>query len=217
MNHLKTPILADTWVKATWDEYLLAIDELNELNQEKARCFYYNGHYRIEMTPLGTDHAKDHHIVFFAVSLYAVLKQIPFNGFDACSFRKIGVREIQPDASYYIGEKANIIPHGTLIVDLNRYPAPDLVIEISKSSLSDDLGRKRLLYEELGVSEYWVVDVENAQIIAFKMIDGGSQRINCSQILPRLEIALLNEALRRTSQSNHSQVGQWLMERFVTN
>lgn len=209
MNQLKISVKTDTWVKATWDEYLLAIDELN---QEKARCFYYNGHYRIEMTPLGTEHARDHHIVFFAVSLYAVLKQIPFNGLDACSFRKTGIKEVQPDASYYIGEKANIIPHGTSIVALNRYPAPDLVIEISKSTLSDDLGKKRLLYEELGVAEYWVVDVEKAQIIAFKMIDGGSQGINHSQILPGLEIALLNEALRRTRQNNHGQVGQWLME-----
>jgi Uma2 family endonuclease len=211
MSQLKTSILTDTWVKATWDEYLQAIDELDS---EKAKGYYYDGCYRIEMTPLGTEHAKDHHIVFLAVSLYAILRRIPLNGFDACSYRKTGVREVQPDISYYIGEKANVIPHGTSIIDLDRYPAPDLVIEISKSTLPDDLGKKRLLYEDLGVAEYWVVDVVNAQVIAFKMIEGGSQRIDRSQILPGLDISLLNEALRRTRESNHSQVGQWLMEQF---
>lgn len=70
------------------------------------------------------------------------------------------------------------------------------------------------MYEELGVSEYWVVDVGNAKMITFRIIKGGSQRIYCSQILPGLEIALLNEALRRSRESNQSQVGQWLMEQF---
>jgi Uma2 family endonuclease len=114
----------------------------------------------------------------------------------------------------FVREKANAIPHGTSIIDLDQYPAPDLVIEISKSTLVDDLGRKRLIYKKLRVAEYWVIDVENAQAIAFKIIDGGSQRINCSQILLGLEIAILNEALRRNRQSDHSQVGQWLMQQF---
>ena len=46
----------------------------------------------------------------------------------------------------------------TNIVNLDRYPAPDLVVEIAKTTLLDDLGTKRSLYEELGVAEYWVVD-----------------------------------------------------------
>jgi Uma2 family endonuclease len=211
MNQLKILILADTWVKATWDEYLLAIDELDETH---TKGYYYNGYYRIEMTPLGFDHSCDYSIINVAVNLYAILKAIALTSLDACSYRKTGIREVQPDISYYIGEKASIIPQGTSIINLDQHPTPDLVIEISKSTLSDDLGKKRLLYEELGVSEYWVVDVEKAQVIAFKMIDGGSQRINCSQILPGLEIALLNEALRRSRESNHSQVGQWLMQQF---
>ncbi|MCC5649018.1 Uma2 family endonuclease [Nostoc sp. XA013] len=51
--------------------------------------------------------------------------------------------------------------------------APDLVIEIAKTSLLDDLGTKRCLatsrfastlYEELGIAEYWVVDVQNQDL-----------------------------------------------------
>jgi Uma2 family endonuclease len=53
-------------------------------------------------------------------------------------------------------------------------PALDRVIKIAAAALNDDLGRKRLLCERLGVQEYWVVHVGEA--IAFKVFDGGSQK-----------------------------------------
>jgi Uma2 family endonuclease len=150
----------------------------------------------------------------YAVNLYVTLRRIDAIALDACSYRKIGVREAQPDASYYIGEKTGIIPAGTSMINLDQYPAPDLAIEVSNTTLADDLGNKRLLYEDLGVAEYWVVDVQKSQVIAFKVGNRGSQRIDTSEVLPALEISLLNEALNRSRQSNHSLIGQWLMEQF---
>jgi Uma2 family endonuclease len=155
------------------------------------------------MTPIGFEHARDHHVVFLGVSLYAILKEIPFQGLPTCSYRKRGIREVQPDISYYLGEKANLIPNGTSIIDLNQYPPPDLVIEISKSTLNDDLGNKRLLYEELGVSEYWSVKVEYPQIFAFEI-----------KVLPNLKIAVLESALQQARTGDQSQVGRWLISQF---
>jgi Uma2 family endonuclease len=94
------------------------------------------------------------------------------------------------------------------------YPAPDLVIEIAKTSLLDDLGTKRSLYEDLNVSEYWVVDVQNAQIIAYSIAEQGSKRIQVSQVLPGLAMSILEEALRRSREMNQSQVGSWLIRQF---
>jgi Uma2 family endonuclease len=71
-----------------------------------------------------------------------------------------------------------------------------------------------LLYEDLGLDEYWVVDVQNAQINDFVITDGGSHRITASKVLPGLTISLLNEALRRSRQSNHGQVSAWLLAEF---
>lgn len=74
------------------------------------------------------------------------------------------------------------------------------------------MGKKRLLYEELGVAEYWVVDVDQAQIIAFNILENlGSQRITKSQVLPGLDIALLEEALQRSREQDNTQVSTWFM------
>ncbi len=67
--------------------------------------------------------------------------------------------------------------------------------------------------EELGVSEYRVVDVQKAQVIAFKIIaNRGSERLTESQVLPGLKVALLEEGLRRSRQTDNTEVGNWFLE-----
>lgn len=211
MNKLQTKIPSDTWVAATWDEYIQTIEDSA---YEKAKCYYHNGQLRIEMTPLGHDHASDNTIISFAVNLFGSIKGIPLKGLTGCSYRKTGVREGQPDVSYYIGENAQVIPWGTSIVNLDEYPPPDLVIEVANTSLADDKGEKRLLYEDLQVKEYWILDVQNVRIIAFAIAEGGSRRISVSQVLPGLAMSVLEEALRRTRTMDQSQVGAWLLAQF---
>ncbi len=208
---MPTQLLTNTWITATWDEYMQIIE--NSAPQ-KVKGYYHNGQMRIEMPPIGNDHASDHSIIIFAVNLFATIQGIKFNSKDNCTYRKIGFREVQPDVSYYSGKKANAIPYGTSIVNLDIYPVPDLVIEVASSSLADDKGEKRLMYEDLGVDEYWVLDVQNVQVIPFMIENGGSRRIRESQVLPGLQISLLNEALRKTRQMDHSQVCAWLLSQF---
>lgn len=211
MSELKIKLPTDTWVAATWDKY---IQEIENPAYEKAKCYYHNGRMRIEMPPVGNDHASDHTIIIFAVNLFATIKGIAINGKDNCTYRKTGFDDAQPDVSYYIGENVDVIPYGTSIIKLDIYPPPALVIEVANTSLADDKGEKRLFYEDLGVKEYWIIDVQNVQVIAFAIENQGSRRITESQLLPGLAISLLNEALRRTRQMNQSQVGAWLLTQF---
>jgi Uma2 family endonuclease len=154
-------------------------------------------------------------IALFTINLFCIIKGISVNGFNNCSYRKTKVRECQPDLSYYIGERAKLAPHGTSIASLDVTPPPDLVIEVADSTLADDIGEKRLLYEELKVAEYWVVDVQKSEIIAFAIIaDNGSRRIARSEVLPGLTISVLEEALRRSRTQDQSQVGAWLLTQF---
>jgi Uma2 family endonuclease len=211
MSTLQTKFLTDTWITATWDEYIQATENFD---YQKAKFYYHNGKVRIEMSPLGQDHASDHSIINYAINLYAVLKGIDLNGKDNCTYRKTGYQDAQPDLSYYIGETVDVIPYGTSIINLDNYPPPPLVIEVANTSLADDKGEKRLLYEDLEVKEYWIVDVQNVKIIAFAIENAGSRRIRESHVLPELEISLLEEALRRTRQTNHSKVGAWLLAKW---
>lgn len=211
MSDVKTALPTDTWVKATWEEYLWQVEQPD---YEKAKGYYLDGWMRAEMLPVGFDHSRDHGTLALGVALFCILRGIPLTILDNCSFRKVGKREFQPDLSYYIGTSARLIPTGTNIVDLDRYPPPDLAIEIGKTTIVDDRTTKRTLYEEAGVKEYWAVDVENLSIYAFEMIDRGSRRIDRSQVLPGLAMLCLEEALQQSRSVDQSQVGAWLMQQF---
>jgi Uma2 family endonuclease len=214
MSELRTKLPTDTWVVASWDEYIQTIEDPT---YEKAKGYYNNGQLRIEMSAVGPDHADNNGIVVILVNLFGIAKSTALKLFVNCSYRKQGVREAQPDASYYIGERVQLAPTGSSVVNLDNNQAPDLAIEIADTSLSDDLGEKRILYEDLGVTEYWVVDVKKARITAFKIIaNGGSQRISESEVLPGLAISLLEEALRRSRQMDNTEVGTWFLAQVQT-
>ncbi len=114
-----------------------------------------------------------------------------------------------------MGERANLAPVGSSVANLDNIALPDLAIEIAHTSLADDLGQKRLIYEDLAISEYWVVDVKKARLTAFKIVsNGGSQRISQSIVLPGLDFALLEEGLQRSRQTDHTSVAAWFLTRI---
>ena len=211
VTQIKKNVKTETWVDSSWDNYLQVLETLPD---EKGKSYYYHQQYRIEMSPLGNSHASDHSLINYIVHLYGTLKGIELNGKDNPTLRKPNFREAQPDLAFYVGKNANVIPWGTSIINLDQYPAPNLVIEIASSSLADDFGKKRLLYEDLAVEEYWVVDVKKAQVTAFKIEKQGSYRLNTSQVLPNLEISLVTEALLQSRETTHTQVGNWLLQQF---
>jgi Uma2 family endonuclease len=212
MTLLPTQVPLETWLPAPWEEFVKIADDPASA---KLKGYYYNGRMRFEPMSTGSDHSNDHALMMFAISFFAASQRIPMTAKDGCSYRKTGFNEFQPDASYYIGERADAIPWGTRVIDLDVYPLPNLAIEISDTSLADDLGAKRLQYEELGIPEYWIVNVQTLQIIAFAVaIDQSIRHIRESQVLPGLKLEILEQALRRSRQENQSATTAWLMEQF---
>jgi Uma2 family endonuclease len=202
----------DTWEPASWEEFVKIADDDSS---SKLKCYYYNGRMRFEPMSTGSDHSKDHMTLTMGIGLFTMLTQIPVNGHDACSYRKTGFDEFQPDLSYYVGEAVDSIPWGTRVVNLDQYPIPSLVIEVSDTSLVDDLGTKRLQYEDLKIPEYWIVNVKAMQILAFSIAaDGSTRRIQESRVLPGLKLEILEQALQRSRQENQSTTTAWLMQQF---
>ena len=73
---------------------------------------------------------------------------------------------------------------------------PDLAVEIlSKSTARRDRGEKKTIYEQCGVTEYWIVDPDRRVVTVYRLADGrygagervGAGRIP-SQVLPQLEL-----------------------------
>jgi hypothetical protein len=78
--------------------------------------------------------------------------------------------------------------------------------------MRDDLGAKRLLYERLGVAEYWVVDVAQQQMIAFSVAEGRSGQVQVSEVLPGLEMAWVNQALEKSQTEDDGAIARWWMQ-----
>lgn len=204
-------IPTDTWVEATWEEFLTFADDPI---LESGRFYYDQGYMRIEMAALGFAHGRDNSIVSTVIVLYAAIKSIPILELTNTSFRKAKVRGSQPDIAFYIGKNLRIPPRNNSPVNLNESNPPTLVVEIAASSLEDDTERKQKLYQRLGVQEYWVVDVNASKVIASCLSETESTLIQESQVLPGLEIALVEEALRRSQTEDDGAISRWLLATF---
>lgn len=199
------------WGRVNWEDYIALAE--NPVYAD-GRFYYHHGLLRIEMSPLGPRHGRQNSIVSKAVSLFATIKNVRIVEFDNTSFRNAGNSEFQPDLAFYIGSGLRVPPQTNAPIDLTQYDPPTLVVEIGADSVSDDLGRKRLLYEESGVREYWVDDVNLGEVIAFAIADGRSGRIRKSLVLPELAIALVEEALKRSQSEDDTKINLWLLKTF---
>jgi Uma2 family endonuclease len=214
MTSVLEQLQTDIWVEASWDEYIQATKDLDAKNLGKSRGYYHAGKMRIEAMPIGSDHSRVHALILFAISLFATIGELSLTEHDNCSYRKTGTEEFQPDLSYYIGENAEVIPWGIRVVDLDLYPLPDLVIEIADTTITDDKGSKRLLYEELGIPEYWIVNVQTCEILAFAIANQGSRRIQDSIVVSGLAIDLLQQTLKRSQEEGQTIARSWLLEQL---
>lgn len=207
----RSTLVTDTWVKATWEEFLVA-SEHSEL--EKTRCYYDSGWMKIETMGVGLGHSQDNSLISQVVSLYAIVNNLRIKSFTNGSFNREGEKECQPDMAFYIGDDIPnpMPPKTTAVGNMDIYGVPTLMIEVASTSLNDDLGRKRLLYERLNVREYWIVDVLGAEMLAFGMSVQGSRQIRVSEVLPGLAMSTIEEALRRSQTEDDTEISQWLMQ-----
>ena len=135
---------------------------------------------------------------------------------------KSAVYDALRDALRDIGSTLRVASEGSVRVGEREVPMPDvliwevhrgagpvpvehvrLVVEVSDTTLDDDLGRKRQLYAQGGIPEYWVVDLDGSVVRQYwGPADGAYTR---EQVLPfgeRLSSATLSglgintEALR---------------------
>lgn len=204
----------DVWVPASWDEFLACAEDSA---YEECRLYFDRALMRIEMVPLGSSHSQDDPLVARVISFFATLNGLRFKEISNGSFRKLAEQGCQPDIAFYIGPTVSFPPRGNAPIDLNQVDPPTLVVEISSTTLSDDLGPKRLLYERLGVTEYWVVDVNLGTVTAFEIAEGRSGEIQESDVLPGLKLEIVEQALQLGLTEDDGMINRWLLETFGLN
>lgn len=62
---------------------------------------------------------------------------------------------------------------------LNHHPYPEDIywaIEVSSTTLEDDLNKKKKIYAKAGINEYWVVDSKNTELIVFREQSGNDYK-----------------------------------------
>ncbi len=202
----------DVWVKSSPEQFLAIADKLS--HPTKAKLYYHRGYMRVEMSPVGPLHARQNSIISKVISLYATVKNIRIVELVNASFRQPAKSEFQPDLSYYIGTDFELPPRTNTPINLNEFSPPKLVVEIGASSVYDDLGTKRLLYENSGVEEYWVIDANSDNVIAFSISDGRSGTVEESLVLPGLAIAFVESSLKRSQTEDDGAINRWLLQTF---
>jgi Uma2 family endonuclease len=206
-----TTVPTETWVEIAWEDFLGFVDDPTLVN---GRFYYDQGMMRIEMSPVGFAHSRDSSIVSTLIILYATIKVIPIHGLTNASFRKSPFRESQPDIAFYIGQNQQFPPYTNSPVNLNDIEAPTLVVEVSASTLEDDRDRKLQLYQRMGVTEYWVVDVNRVVVQAFALASTSRAEIRESRVLPGLALDIVETALQRSRDEDDGAISRWLLQEF---
>jgi Uma2 family endonuclease len=206
-----TTVPTETWVEIEWEDFLGFADDPTLVN---GRFYYDQGMMRIEMSPVGFAHSRDNSVVSTVIVLYAALKNITVIELTNASFRKSPFREAQPDIAFYIGQNLQFPPYTNSPVNLNNIESPNLVVEVSASSLDDDKDRKLQLYQRMGVVEYWVVDVNHSAVLAFALTPTTQAEIRESWVLPGLALDLVETALRRSRNEDDGAISRWLLQEF---
>ena len=100
-------------------------------------------------------------------------------------------------------------------IDLTQWRVPDLVGEISDTTLAADLDEKKKLYADLEIPEYWVIDVLGKRAIAFRLQpDGKYQQCVYSEALKGLPIPLLDQTIERLSEGTNISAGSWFAQQI---
>ena len=206
------PQKTSSWHHATWADYLQLIENPQS---ESERIFFNLNTIWVDMGNEGINHSRFNEL--FSLLLFVWFSHqdnVQFDLLGGCVLEKPPTQGAAPDKVLYIGSEAPRWQTGEpRRVNLDRCRVPDLVAEISDTTLPIDLDEKKQLYLSLEIPEYWVIDVRGRQIWAFRLIDGKYQECSESGALTGLPIDLLGQTLARMDDAN-GNVALWFADQI---
>jgi Uma2 family endonuclease len=197
---------------ATWQDYV-TVQDSPKIDWRKIS--FHQGWLLVDMGTEGPNHASFSDFITAVFSAWAFLHpEVPLQSYGRCLIENPETQACAPDLVLYRGED---IPRwqsgqpGRVVVPDQR--VPDLVGEISDTTLSIDLDEQKQLYASLGIPEYWMIDVKGLRLFAFGLTTVGVyEPISVSQVLKGLPIALVEQALERLESATNTAAATWLMQ-----
>jgi Uma2 family endonuclease len=209
---LQSPPKSSGWHSATWDEYLQRVENPAS---EQENIFFNLDTIWIDMGNEGINHSRFNELfTMMFVLWFSRQTDVQFDLLGGCVLEKPKTQGASPDKVLYIGGDSPRWQAGKpRRVNLDRWRLPDLVAEISDTTLPIDLDEKKQLYLALGIPEYWVVDVKGRQVWAFRLIDGKYYECDESLALKGLSIDLIEQTLAQMDDDN-GNVALWFADRI---
>jgi Uma2 family endonuclease len=186
---------------ATWEDYL---QRVANPSAEFERVFFNQGQLWIDMGNEGINHSRFNKLLTMIMyAWFARDAETEFDLLGGCTIEKPLSQGAAPDEVLYIGDGFPQWESGEpRPINLDQWRVPDLVVEISDTTLAVDLDAKKRLYLALAIPEYWVIDVKGRQVLAFQLIDGSYQQCLESLALAGLPISLLEQTLEQMVKNN---------------
>lgn len=182
---LSTPPQSFVLEDVSWEYYDRTLREL-EARHQHVRVTYDDG--RMEFKTLGDEHERTKKTVARLIELYALEQDIPITGLGSITCRRKKLRKgLEPDECYYVNTPAPPMTRKEL--DLNKYPPPDLAVEIDITQGSIE---RQPIYEALRVREIWRFDGQRLSVL-LRAEQGGYQSSDHSVAFPDLSLEQFNQ------------------------
>jgi Uma2 family endonuclease len=198
---------------ASWQDYVSVRDSA-EIDWRK--IVFYKGWLWVDMDKEGPSHSRFSDLMTIIFGFWAFLHpDLKLESFGHCLIEKPDTDACAPDLVLYKGDNIpSWQPGEPRRIELTRHRLPDLVGEISDTTLNIDLDEQKQLYASLGIPEYWVIDVKGMRLFAFVLKEGVYEISQSSQVLTGLPIALLEQALERLAEETNTAAASWLMQQL---
>jgi Uma2 family endonuclease len=202
------------WRGTTWQDYVMLRDRED---CDWRKIAFDQGWLWVDMGKEGPNHACFSDLLTAIFFVWAFQHpDLVIQSLGRCLIEKPETQACAPDLVLYKGENIpQWHPGEPRRIDLTRHRIPDLVGEIADTSLSLDLDEQKRLYANLGIAEYWVIDVKGLRLFTFGLTDGGVyEEIAVSQVLTGLPIELVAQTLEKLATQTNTAAANWFMQQL---
>lgn len=207
------------WQRATWQDYVRVRDQHERSKVSRVKLFFHHGMLLVDDVGWeGINHAVVRELFLLLIGFWLSRYPQPNVSFmGGCLLEKAYMDAASPDLVFYVGLDRPQWKEGeTRKIDLGRWQVPNLVGEISDTTLASDLDEKKQLYAALGMAEYWVIDVRGRQIFFFQLDDESQYReVATSLLLTGLTSALLEAALLKLGPMTNMDIALWFQKQIA--